>query len=50
MINVLKQNSNYSIIVNYTTKELTEMGYTQDEIIAMKSIGIYDEITIRTNN
>ena len=44
--NILKQNKNYSIIVNYTTKELQEMGYTEDEIITMKSIGIYDEIAI----
>jgi len=46
LIKVLKQNKNYSIIENYTTKELLDLGYKQEEISSMKSIGLYDEISV----
>ena len=42
----MKQNKNYAIIENYTTSELLTLGYTKDEILSMKSIGLYDTIAI----
>ncbi len=45
-IKVKMQNKNYSIIENYTTNELLELGYTQSEISSMKSISLYDEVAI----
>lgn len=46
-VKVLKQNSSYSIINNYESTELKEKyGYTADEIKALKSIVLHDEIMI----
>lgn len=44
MVKVLRENNNYSIITNYTTEELKNMGHTMQEINSMKKISIYDEI------
>ncbi len=44
LIKVLRQNENYTIIDNYTTEELKELGYTTTEINRMKKIQLYDEI------
>lgn len=44
IVNVLKQNKNYSIITNYTADELRELGYDNEEIYSRKLIGLYDEI------
>ena len=44
LVKVLKESKNYSIIENYTSLELKEMGYTVEEITNMKNISIYDEI------
>lgn len=47
LVKVLKQNSTYSIIANYTTQELKEqLGYTDDQIKQLKNIALYDEIII----
>ena len=46
LVKILKQNQDYSIIRNYTTEELKSLGYAQNEIISMKSIGLYDQIEI----
>lgn len=47
LVKVLKQNSTYSIIRNYTTEELKEqLGYTDDEIKQFKNIALYDEIVV----
>lgn len=46
LVKVLKQNKDYSIIENYKAEELQGLGYTQEEIASMKSIGLYDEISI----
>lgn len=47
LVKVLKQNQDYSIIENYKTEELKGLGYKQEEITSMKSIGLYDEISIQ---
>lgn len=44
LVKVLNSNKNYSIIRNYLTSELLELGYERDEIKSMKSISLYDEI------
>ena len=49
LIKVLKQNENYTIIGNYTTEELKELGYTTSEINKMKKIQLYDEIYAYTS-
>ena len=45
-VKILKANEKYSIVTNYSTEELTEMGYTTSEIRNMPNITIYDEILI----
>lgn len=44
LIKVLQQNDKYCTIRNYSTEELLEMGYSNEEIKDMKKITIYDEI------
>lgn len=46
LVKVLKQNQDYSIIENYETEELLDLGYTKEEISSMKSIGLYDEVSM----
>ena len=47
LVKVLKVAQNYSIIENYTTSELKELGYSTEEIKNMRSITLYDEILLR---
>lgn len=47
LVKIKKQNEDYSIIENYTTQELKEMGYSTSEISSMKSISLYDEIVLK---
>lgn len=47
LVNVLKQNDSYSIVDNYTTQELQEMGYSYDEIQNMYSIKQYDRVVVK---
>ena len=49
MVKVLKQNEKYSIIDNYETSELRELGYSSTEINAFKKISMYDEIVLNPN-
>ncbi len=44
LVKIVKENNRYSIVTNYTTEELKEMGYTAQEINNMGKISIYDEI------
>ena len=46
LVKVLKDNEKYSIVTNYTSEELKELGYTLEEIRSMYNITIYDEILI----
>lgn len=46
LVKVLKESKNYSIIENYTSLELKELGYTVEEITDMKNISLYDEILL----
>lgn len=47
LVKVLKVSKNYSIIENYTSSELKELGYSTEEIKNMKNITLYDEILLR---
>lgn len=47
VVKVLKTNKKYSIVTNYTSEELSELGYTAAEIRSMPNIAIYDEILIK---
>lgn len=44
LVKIVKENDNYSIITNYKTEELKNMGFTIEEINSMRKISIYDEI------
>ena len=46
LVKVDKKNENYSIVENYSTEELKELGYSTKEIINRKSISLYDEIVL----
>jgi len=47
LVKILKKADNYSIIENYTSLELKELGYSTNEIANMKSISLYDEILLK---
>ena len=46
LVKVLKSNERYSMVKNYTSEELGELGYTSTEIKSMPSVSIYDEILL----
>ena len=46
LVKILRENDNYSIIGNYSTEELKELGFSVEEIRQMKKINIYDEILV----
>ncbi|MBR6033290.1 MAG: hypothetical protein IKP28_00825 [Clostridia bacterium] len=50
LVKVLRSNNSYSIVTKYKTDELKELGFTQNEIINMKSISLYDEILINVKD
>ncbi len=50
LIKVLKESKNYSIIDNYTSIELKELGYTAEDIRNMKNISLYDEILLNATD
>ncbi len=49
LVKIKRQNDDYSIIDNYTSDELKEMGYSKKEIDSMNRIAMYDEIIINPN-
>lgn len=46
VVNVKRSNENYSIVTNYTTTELKELGYDVSTINASRNISLYDEILL----
>ena len=46
LVKVERQGDKYSIIDSYTTEELKELGFSDEEIANYKSISLYDEIMI----
>jgi len=47
LINILRKNEKYSIVANYTSEELEELGYNSKDDISSKRISVYDEILIK---
>lgn len=46
LVKVLRSNESYSIVGNYKTEELKDLGYTSEQIQAISNISLYDEILI----
>ena len=46
LVKVERQGDKYSIIDSYTTEELRELGFSDEEIVNYKKISLYDEIII----
>lgn len=47
IVKVIRKNEKYSIVSNYDTGELKDLGFSEKEISAMKRISIYDELIIK---
>lgn len=46
IVKILNNNENYSIVTTYNTEELTNLGFTQEEISNYRKIKLYDEILL----
>lgn len=46
-VNVLRKNENYSIVTNYTSKELQEKGLDSETIENKRTLAVYDEIVLK---
>ena len=46
LVNVTRKNDKYSIVTNYGTDELKNLGFSSTDIQKMKSISIYDELIL----
>lgn len=49
LVKVLSENENYSIVTTYNTEELTNLGFSEEEISNYKKIKLYDEISMNPN-
>lgn len=49
LVKVKKQGEKYSIVESYTSEELKELGFTDEEINYYRKISLYDEILINPN-
>ena len=46
LVNVTRQGEDYSIVQPYTTEELKELGFSNEEINSYRKISLYDEIIL----
>ena len=46
LVKVTRKNDKYSIVSNYSTEELKNLGFTEIQINSMKRISIYDELIL----
>lgn len=46
LVKIVKSNESYSLVDNYSTEELKNLGYSADEIKNMYNIKVYDKIQI----
>ena len=46
LVNVTRKNDKYSIVSNYTTEEMKNLGLTESQINSLKRISIYDELIL----
>ena len=49
LVNLTKQGEEYSIVQSYTTEELKELGFSNEEINSYRKISLYDEIVLNPN-
>lgn len=49
LVKILRKNENYAIVESYSNEELKELGYTDKEILNMKTISLYDEIVLNNS-
>lgn len=49
LVKVKKQGEKYSIVESYSTEELTDLGFSNQEIVKYKKISLYDEILLNPN-
>lgn len=49
LIKIKKQGEKYSIVETYSTEELKELGFSNEEIARYKKISLYDEILLNPN-
>lgn len=49
LVKVKKQGERYSIVDSYSTEELKELGFSNEEIVKYKKISLYDEILLNPN-
>ena len=49
LVKVKKQGEKYSIVESYSAEELTQLGFSNEEIIKYKKISLYDEILLNPN-
>lgn len=49
LVNVKKQGEKYSIVDSYTTTQLKELGFSNEEINNYRKISLYDEILLNPN-
>lgn len=49
LVKVKKQGEKYAIVESYSTEELKELGFTNEQIAKDKKISIYDEILLNPN-
>lgn len=49
LVKIKKQGEKYAIVETYTTEELKELGFSNEEIDNYKKISLYDEILLNPN-
>ena len=47
LVKILRSNESYSLVDNYTTDELKELGFSAEEIKNMYNIKLYDKIKLK---
>lgn len=50
LVKVLGKNENYTLIDNYTSQELKDLGLSSEDIANLKKITLYDEILLKPPN
>lgn len=49
LVKIVSNNESYSIVTTYNSEELTNLGYSEEEISDYKKIKLYDEILLHPN-
>ena len=49
LVKIKKQGEKYSIVETYSTEELKQLGFSNEEIAKYKKVSIYDEILLNPN-